>query len=335
MDDEILILKAAEVAAMLDGREHEVLDAVADAYRAHARHQTSLPHSTFLRFPDSDKDRIIALPAYLGGDDEVAGIKWIASVPANLERGLERASAVMILNRRATGRPWAILEGSLISKQRTAASAALGAKVLRRGEAPGSIGFVGCGPINLEIGRFLHAVWPEVARFGVFDLDPARAERFRDAVLARSPGAEVAIAASLDELLRASVLVSFATTAVVPHVEDLSMCPEGATVLHISLRDLMPDVILEHHNVVDDLGHVCRAGTSIELAAKRRGDRGFVHGSLGELLVGEIEPPEAEGGRLSIFTPFGLGILDLAVARGVCERAQEAGMGLRLGSFLP
>ena len=161
--------------AALEGREEQVLEAVQKAYETHSRGASSLPHSSFLRFPDSDKDRIICLPAYLGDDYQLAGVKWIASMPDNVARGMERASAVMILNDRVTGRPTAVMEGSIISKQRTAASAALASKVLAPRE-PEAIGFVGCGPINAAVAQFLAGTWPNVRRFMAFDLDPARAE---------------------------------------------------------------------------------------------------------------------------------------------------------------
>jgi len=334
-EDGLLILGAREVASALEGREAEVLDAVRQAYEAHARGESSVPHSGFLRFPDNDVDRIISLPAYLGGDFEVAGVKWIASVPANVKRGIERASAAIILNERATGRPQAVLEGSIVSKQRTAASAALAARVLREGRAPETVGFIGCGPINLEVFRFLNAVWPEVSSFLAFDLDAARAGRFGERLRELRPGSDFRVAGDVRELLGGSELVAFATTAVKPHLADLSPCPEGATILHVSLRDLTPEVILAHHNVVDDVDHVTRAGTSIYLAEQLRGDRDFVHGSLGEILLGELPLPPKEPGKLDVFSPFGLGILDLAVARLVCEKAVEAGAGTRVGSFLP
>lgn len=331
--DDVLILRGREVAGLLEDREAEVLDAVRKAYETHARGESSLPHSSFLRFPDSDVDRIISLPAYLGGDFETAGLKWIASVPSNLERGLERASAVVILNRRKTGRPQAVLEGSLISKQRTAASAALAAQVLRRDRAPRRVGFIGCGPINFEVARFLDSIWPQTASFCVFDLDPERAAAFRERLLERGSDAEVAIASSLDEALADSPLVSFATTAIEPHVSDLSVCPPGATILHVSLRDLSPEVILAHHNVVDDLDHVARARTSIHLAAERSGSTAFVHASLGEILLGRIPLPPAEDSRATIFSPFGLGVLDLAVARMVYDSARKLGHGTSIDSF--
>jgi ornithine cyclodeaminase len=331
--NEVLIIGAPDVETALKGREEVVLDAVRNAYETHARGASSLPHSSFLRFPDSDKDRIICLPAYLGGDYQLAGVKWIASMPDNVSRGMERASAVMILNDRVTGRPGAVVEGSIISKQRTAASAALASKVLAPGE-PGVIGFVGCGPINTCVAQFLTKVWSNVGRFIAFDLDPARAEVFGEALLKFQPGADFRVAASLQELLGECPMVAFATTAISPYVDELNACPAGATILHISLRDLSANLILTNHNIVDDLDHVNRAATSIHLASEQVGHTDFVHGSLGDILLGNIDLPDRDD-RKMIFTPFGLGVLDLAVADLVLKALAEDGGGTLVKSFLP
>lgn len=333
MNKDVLIIGAPDVEAALRGRESLVLDAVRKAYEIHARGATSLPHSSFLRFPDSDEDRIICLPAYLGEDYQLAGVKWIASVPANVERGMERASAVMILNDRATGRPVAVLEGSIISKQRTAASAALASQMLAV-NAPEVIGFVGCGPINLAVAQFLMAVWPATREFRCHDLSPDRAAEFGHSLRVLNPKANVTSAPGLEQLLGACAMVSFGTTAIRPHVGDLGACPDGATILHVSLRDLAPEAILQSHNFVDDLDHVNRASTSIHLASQRAGHTAFVHSSLGELLLGEKNLPVRDG-RPLVFSPFGLGILDLAVADLVMKIAAEERVGTLVESFLP
>ncbi len=333
IDNDLLIIGAPDVEAALEGREQDIMDAVQKAYETHSRGASSLPHSSFLRFPDSDKDRIICLPAYLGDDYQMAGVKWIASMPDNVGKGIERASAVMILNDRETGRPRTFLEGSIVSKQRTAASAALASKVLAP-SAPECIGFVGCGPINVSVAQFLAASWADTPRLLVFDLDPARAATYCDSLRAMFPNADVAAATGMDQLLAESQMVSFATTAITPYVDNLDACPENATILHVSLRDLKPGAILPNHNIVDDLDHVCRAGTSIFLTAEEEGNRDFVHSSLGDILLGNKDVP-ARDGRPIVFSPFGLGVLDLAVAELVEGDAAKRGAGTKVASFLP
>ena len=332
-DNDVLIIGAADVETALKGREALVLNAVQKAYETHSRGDSSLPHSSFLRFPDSDKDRIICLPAYLGGEYQLAGVKWIASMPDNVARGMERASAVIILNDRVTGRPAAVMEGSIISKQRTAASAALASRVLAQKE-PETIGFVGCGPINTSVAQFLTTIWPNAKRLVAFDLDSARAETFGVELLTQRPGLEFHVAATLQELLSECSMVSFGTTAIKPYVDDLDPCPAGATILHVSLRDLKADVILSNHNIVDDLDHVNRAATSIHLASEKEGHTDFVHSSLGDLLLGKASVPEHDGRKL-IFSPFGLGVLDLAVADLVLNTVAARADGTLVKSFLP
>lgn len=332
--NELLILGAAEVEAALAGREVEVIDTVRRAYEAHAAGLSSLPHSMFLRFPDNDSDRIIALPGYLGDGFEIAGLKWIASVPGNVARGIDRASAVVIVNDRATGRPRAILEGSIISARRTAASAALAGKVLHGESAPETIGVVGCGPIAFEIVRSLRAVWPEANRFLVFDLNPARAAEFCARCEALHTGARFEVAPTMAELLAASPVTAFATTAGTPHLSDLSICPRGAVILHISLRDLAPEVILASDNVVDDADHVSRASTSIHLAEQKTGNRDFIRCPLADITAGR-QPARVDRERPVIFSPFGLGVLDLALAQMVLDDVARSGGGVRISGFLP
>jgi ornithine cyclodeaminase len=329
----LAVIGAPEIEAALKGRETLVLEAVQKAYETHARGASSLPHSSFLRFPDSEKDRIICLPAYLGEDYQLAGVKWIASMPDNVARGMERASAVIILNDRVTGRPKAVMEGSIISKQRTAASAALASKVLAPGE-PDAIGFVGCGPINATVAQFLAVTWPNVKRFMVFDLDPGRAEVFSEAAHVLAPGVQFTTAQSLQALLGACPMVAFATTAIKPYLDDLDACPPGATILHVSLRDLSADAILSNYNIVDDLDHVNRAATSIHLASERVGHTDFIHSSLGDLLLGNTQLPERDERKI-IFSPFGLGVLDLAVADLAQDKIAKSGSGTIVESFLP
>ncbi|MGV9263358.1 2,3-diaminopropionate biosynthesis protein SbnB [Kitasatospora sp. NPDC003701] len=329
----MLILGAGEVRQVLDGAESEVVAAVRRAYVLHDRGRTALPHSVFLRFPDEPRNRIIGLPAYLGEDVPVAGIKWISSFPGNTAAGLERASAAVILNSMATGHPEALLEGSVISARRTAASAALAASVLGSETPETGAALIGCGVIGFEILNFLRAVLPDLGAVTVFDLDRARAEAFAARCAARWPELKTAVADTAEEALAAHRLVCLATTAATPHLTT-EACRPGTLVLHVSLRDLTVESILGAVNVVDDADHVCREGTSLHLAEQRVGNREFIATSIGAVLRAD-EPFRRPEDGVTVFSPFGLGALDLALAGLVHRQARERGLGTRVPGFLP
>ncbi|MCJ0871762.1 2,3-diaminopropionate biosynthesis protein SbnB [Streptomyces sp. AP-93] len=331
----MLILRRADVSEILSGSESEIIDLVADAYKLHDEGKTSLPHSVFLRFPEEEhaRDRIIGLPAYVGGGAPAAGMKWISSFPGNIDSGLERASAAVVLNSLDTGHPVAFVEGAVISAKRTAASAALAARELTTDAPPVSVLLIGCGVINLEILRFLDAALPDLREAALYDTDPARAEAFAEQCAREVPGVKAHPVTDLAAALGEHRLVSLATTAAEPHL-DLAACGPDTTVLHVSLRDLTPEAILAAVNVVDDADHVCRERTSLHLAEQRTGDRGFIAAPIGALLRGTASVTR-EPGRPVVYSPFGLGVLDIALAAMAARRAGELGLGVRVDDFLP
>jgi N-[(2S)-2-amino-2-carboxyethyl]-L-glutamate dehydrogenase len=333
-DGDILIVKGSEVVSLLTGRERDLIEQARRVYVAHALGESSLPHSTFLRFPNNSRDRIIALPAYLGGESQVAGIKWVSSFPGNLAMGLDRASAIVVLNSMQTGQPMVFLEGSVISAKRTAASAALAAQYLfSNGQTP-RLGIIGCGPINFEILRFLAELWPSINEAAAYDLDLARTELFKKRCRTMLNGMEIEIVSDVKALFSVTSLVSFATTALQPYIFDLPQSAPGTVILHISLRDLAPQVILGCDNVVDDVDHLCRAQTSIHLAEQQVGHRDFIRCTLADIILGRAQPRK-DVDRVAVFSPFGLGILDIAIGQLVYELAIEQGKGTIIDSFCP
>jgi 2,3-diaminopropionate biosynthesis protein SbnB len=328
----MLILPHADVQKILAGREARVIDIVRTAYRLHEQGKSAVPHSVFLRFPDDSRNRIIALPAFIGGSTPAAGMKWVASFPDNVRAGLDRASATILLNSLSTGQPLALVEGSLISAQRTAASAALAASLLTADAPPTGVTLVGCGVINMEVLRFLTVALPTLSEVTLFDLDVGQAQRFAQRCAEAAPRAEVRVATSMPDALAANRLISIATTASEPYT-DLAECVPGSVVLHLSLRDIHPDTIVVNQNVVDDAGHVCRERTSLHLAELISMNRRFIDATVGEIECGTTEF-RRDPDRLLIFSPFGLGVLDIAVAEFVRQSAISLSLGLDVGDFL-
>ncbi|WP_046733565.1 2,3-diaminopropionate biosynthesis protein SbnB [Streptomyces humi] len=317
------VITGEQVQRALSGREKQLVELVEAVYRLHDAGDSVNPPSYFLRFPDRPSSRIIALPASLGGDVQVDGLKWVSSFPANVSAGLPRASAVLILNEHDTGYPFACLESSIISATRTAASAALAADWLSRGRSrPTRVGFFGTGLIARYIHTFLAGTGWDFDEVGVHDLAADSAAGFSGYLRQSGGTARVTVHDSPEDLVRGSDLVVFATIAGRPHVTDPAWFTHNPLVLHVSLRDLAPEVLLGAANFVDDVDHCLKADTSPHLAEQLTGDRDFLNGTLGDVMSGRAAPPPD---RPVVFSPFGLGVLDLAVGKYVYDEVSRAG----------
>jgi ornithine cyclodeaminase len=316
------VIPGAQVQRALWGREAEVVTLVEATYRLHGAGDSVNPPSYFLRFPDRPSDRIIALPASIGGPQPVDGLKWISSFPGNVAAGIPRASAVLILNDHDTGYPFACLESSVISATRTAASAALAADWLSRGrKRPARAGFFGVGLIARYIHTFLTGTGWTFDEIGVHDLSAGHAAGFRGYLEKAGPG-RITVYEDAEQLIRSSDLVVFATIAGEPHVSDVSWFEQNPVVLHVSLRDLAPEILLASTNLVDDVEHCLKASTSPHLAEQLTGSRDFLAGTLADVMAGRVTVP---AGRPVVFSPFGLGVLDLAVGKYVYDEVARSG----------
>ena len=111
-------------------------------------------HGAQLSFPDhpkfpgmpknADDRRFMAMPAYLGGKTQMAGMKWYGSNVENKKQGLPRSILMMMLNDKDTGAPLAMMSANLVSSYRTGAIPGVGAKYLAKKDAA-SVGIIGPG----------------------------------------------------------------------------------------------------------------------------------------------------------------------------------------------
>jgi ornithine cyclodeaminase len=328
---DVSIIKGKTIYDLVHANVGECIDVVKTAYLAHGEGRTVNPDSYFLRFPDNPGARIIALPASLGREAGVAGIKWIASFPENVARGFPRASAVLVLNDVATGYPFALLESSIVSAARTAGSAVLAAEWLNgRERRTATLGIVGTGLIARYVYRFFIENGWTIDHVRLFDASRDEAGKFLSQVVRREAHQSAEVAPDLPSLLRGSSMVLLTTTAGTPYIHDPALFQHNPVVLNLSLRDLAPEVLLSAHNVVDDVEHVMKANTSPHLVEQQVGHRRFVNGTLADVMTGRAV---VDRRKPVIFSPFGLGILDLAVGKWIYDRAVAAGEDLRLTDF--
>lgn len=112
---------------------------------SHGSQITFPADSPFPNMPKPTPDRrLMAMPAYLGGDFQTCGVKWYGSNVANREKGLPRSILTFILNDVDTGAPLAYMSANLLSAYRTGAVPGVGARHFARKNSK-VIGLLGPG----------------------------------------------------------------------------------------------------------------------------------------------------------------------------------------------
>ncbi|WP_312491606.1 2,3-diaminopropionate biosynthesis protein SbnB [Pseudomonas cremoris] len=328
----LTVVSGSQIANLMPALRQDILRLVEETYLQHDAGLTNNPDSYFLRFEERQSDRIIALPAAIANDTPISGIKWIASYPKNIERNLQRASAVLLLNDYETGYPVACLEASQISSARTAASAVVAARALAADPKKAlKITFVGAGVISRAIFDFFMADGWKFDQVTVCDLDATSATELCHHVEA-GMSQQALFVEDWKVAISAADIVVFATNAGTPYVSGDDAFDPGQIILNISLRDLSPDIIWQAFNVFDDVEHCMKANTSPHLAEQKYGDRSFVHGTLAHILN---NPSLIDRSRSLIFSPFGLGVLDLVVGQLFVDKCLAAGAYTNIADFIP
>lgn len=118
--------------------------------------------SPFPKMPKPTADRrLMAMPAYLGGNFCTAGVKWYGSNIANRDKGLPRSILMFTLNDPDTGAPLAHMSANLLSAYRTGAIPGVGARHLARKDSR-VVGLLGPGVMGKTTLAAFVAVCPQI-----------------------------------------------------------------------------------------------------------------------------------------------------------------------------
>ena len=320
----LAVISGAQVQRTLQGRERQIVELVEATYRLHSAGQSVNPPSYFLRFPDRPSARIIALPASIGGDVRVDGLKWISSFPGNSSAGIPRASAVLILNDHDTGYPFACLEASIISATRTAALAASAADWLSRGrQRPARIGFVGVGLIARYVHTFLAATGWSFDEIGVHDLSADSAAGFCGYLEASATAGQVTVhdrAEDADPLQRPGGLRHRRRSTARQRPGVVRSQPGGAA--RVAARPSARDrARLDQHRrrrrALPEGRHLAAPGRATHRQPRLRARHPRRRDRRAGARCRRTKPV--------VFSPFGLGVLDLAVGKYVYDEVDRSG----------
>ncbi|RAZ23799.1 hypothetical protein CHL9752_06705 [Campylobacter hyointestinalis subsp. lawsonii] len=124
-----------------------------------------------------DKNSVfIAMPGFLGGEYQVAGLKWHGP---NI-RGSTRSGSnyTLILNEPDTGAPIALFEANLLTAYRTAALSLYATTLLKQAQRVKKIGLIGGGEIHTIFLQGLLELYPNINLIKIKSKTESGAEKF-------------------------------------------------------------------------------------------------------------------------------------------------------------
>lgn len=292
------------------------------AITAMSNTHVSQPIKPYLLF-ENPLNRIIAMPAFLGGTIGACGLKWIASFPQNLEKGIQRAHSNTILNDAETGKPLAFFNTAYISGVRTAAVTGMVMEKLleNRSTKPLKIGIAGFGPIGqLHLEMTLALFGDRIKEICLFDLRPIHSDLL--------PSGPIRVVSNWQEAYENADLF---ITCTVASKRWIHLPPKpGSLQLNVSLRDYEPEIArIADITLVDDWDEVCRANTDVEVLHQHYGLKREDSLSLLELFQPDnqfLPSPEST----VMFHPMGLAVFDIILAQAYYQHSLQMGIGLEL-----
>ncbi len=307
-------------------------------------------------FPNMPKNgpdrRFMAMPAYVGGKFDIAGMKWYGSNVENRDKGLPRSILMVMLNDKETGAPKSLMSANLLSSYRTAGIPGVGVKNLAVKNAK-VLGIVGPGVINCTAIETFAALRPTLDTLKIKGRGKASIDRCISYVKEKCPQFKnIIVCDTLEECVRDSDILSFATStpmgdgrAEYPHIEEEWIKPGALFCLPGSgdfsdeyIMSGKPKLVVDNiklyeawaeeypyptYNMIYIIGSLF-----MDLVHDGKIEKSQIH-DLGAILNGKLPGRESDD-QVIIYSVGGMPVEDVAWGKEVYDYAMEHNIGTKL-----
>lgn len=306
----------------------EALRVVEGAFKAQGAGYTQMPAKIYIKLHQYHGD-LRAMPAFIETTN-ACGIKWVSVYPENRKNGLPAVIATIILNDAKTGFPFAIMDGTQITRLRTGAAGGIAAKYLARRDSK-IAAMVGCGSqaesqlaaLNEYFGLDLVKVW------GYGEKD---AENF----IIRMNALKVKMTAckTVRDCVRGADIVVTTTPSQKPLVR-LNWLKKGAHINAIGAdskgkEELEPAILKQAKVVIDDWAQGTSSGEINVPWSKGILTKRDICATLGEVIHHKLKI-RSKADEITVFDSTGLAIQDVSVAQYAYQKALKRGLGKKIG----
>lgn len=304
------IISAAELAEAAPYRD--IVEALRQGFRDDIETPVRHQHAT------SDVAILLLMPAW---SKDFTGLKTVVFKSDNPTLGLPTITASYLLIDNRTGATVAMMDGTELTRRRTAAASALAADYLARKDATRML-MVGTGALGAHFVR-AHASVRPIRQVLLYNRTPDKARGL--AADLEKDGFEVSVVRDLETAMAKADIISCATTSTTPILRGAWLKPgthvDLAGAFKPAMRETDGDVIAKARVYVDTReGAEAEAGDLIQAAAEGKFRMENIQGDLFGLCRGET------GGRrnsdeITLFKSCGTAIEDLAAATLVYSRS--------------
>ena len=308
----------------------ETIEAMKQAFASLSDGKAQVPLRTQLKISSQDGTSLF-MPTYVEtNQDRALAIKVVSLFPHNPSRGLAYIQAAVLVLDAETGRPSALLEGSLLTAIRTGATGGAAIDLLARPESH-ILAVFGAGiqgRTQLEAACSVRKI--ETAF--IFDPDPKRSQSLVAEMAGRGPiTRDLRVAQNPTETVRTADIICTATTAIKPVFADGDL-KAGTHITGIgsytpSMQEV-PEETVERALVFVDShsATLAEAGDLIIPLQAGRFDVTHISNELGELILGH-KAGRASSEQITFFKSVGVAVQDAMAAHLALENAERLQLG--------
>lgn len=324
---EVLFLNKKEVEKVITRKEIE--DAVELTFRTAGENKLIQPVKSYFNVdPPKNRNYFISMPTYLQTIN-VVGIKWCC-LYWDREPGIPPVTwgDILILNYQSNGLPYAIMDCTTITNERTAAHAVIAAKYLAKKDSKVAA-IIGCGATSqTALPGLLDHFELETAK--IHDIKPEMMDIYENNIRKQtSSPINIIKCSSNEEAVKDADIVIMGTSSMVPIVKE-PWIAEGACVICLnSFCDLDPALSVKADkwvlgNKKSDKSTIVMQETAVPPIEGLSMDN--VYSDMGEIVAGKIIGRESDKERI-VYTHKGMGAFDVAVGDVVYKNAKRLGIG--------
>jgi ornithine cyclodeaminase len=324
----VLVLTAADVEALLD--RDALVDAMASALAELSAGTASIPPRTGASVADRG-GLLAAMPGHLATAG-VLGAKLVSVFPGNESVGVPSHQAVIVMFDSSTGTPTALLDGRVITAERTAATSALATRLLARPDAE-VLAIIGTGVQARTHALHVPRVCTALRAIRIAGRNRERARALADEITLAWPDLDVRVTDSVADACDGAAVVCATTHSPDPVVQAKWLAP-GTHVCSVGFsgegREVGADTVAASSVFVESRASALApapAGANDLTWSIRDGQLAEADiVEIGELVLG-VRPGRADAGQITLYKSVGVAAEDLAAAQILLAAAVRAGAG--------